>query len=89
MKNLIRNWLGIGGELEKARIALGVAREIADNWKLMSETNENQVRQLMVENERLRCAHDALKNEHEMQQRCASKVTEALGRVVGPTITKK
>jgi hypothetical protein len=43
----------------------------------------------MIENERLKVQYAALKEEHEMQQRCASKVTEALGRVVGPTITKK
>ena len=89
MKNLIRNWLGIGGELEKTRIALGVAREIGDNWKALCETHARQVRELLVENERLRVEHNVLKEEHETQQRCASKVTEALGRVVGPTITKK
>jgi len=89
MKNLIRNWLGIGGELERARIALGVAREIGDNWKALSETHSKQVHELLIENERLKFQYAALKEEHEMQQRCTSKVTEALGRVVGPTITKK
>ncbi len=84
------HWFGFGlkGELEKSRIALGVAREIADSWKESAKTAERQVVELIAENERLKSEHANLKEEHEQQQRVQSKLATALsGRV--PILNKQ
>ncbi len=89
MKKFFR-WLGgADGELEKCRIALGVAREIADNYKTLAHNSERQVIELIEELERLKSDHAKLKEEREQDKRCHAKLAEALGsRVTQPKLNR-
>jgi len=84
--NFLRQLFGIGlrGELEKTRIALGVAREIADDWKARAIESQTELMAFKTE-------HALLKEKHEQQQRVASITAKALSGLapVAPTIIKK
>lgn len=81
----LREWLGwdARGELVKAKIALQVAREIADDWKAMAQKSEKQLLEVMIENDRLRNDHGKLSEHHEKHERNAQVLVLALQRLHG------